>query len=250
MRHRDAGPGEQGGERGGIDGEGIHQGNPVLPCDLDQRQIGHIRPLGVKLGVEGVALLADDVGKEGLEALLVDDHGGWSAHRWAAVPKPVLGAVVIAAGVMAECPDPFVVAIMLARTRRRRAMTGALPNLRVGLRAEAIAVASNAHPTVACASGRPSSRNAIATGRVVDVSQPRSRGVPAGRGRVRRRSSGAPFLVMGTRGVSVDVCGIRRLGPRKVEWGPQRGNGSGARTFHGATPVMTSGSGSVSGSWL
>ena len=57
--HRDARAVEDVGQRGGVDGERIDEGHPVGPGDLDQSQVGHVRPLGVELGVERVVLLAE-----------------------------------------------------------------------------------------------------------------------------------------------------------------------------------------------
>ena len=164
MGHRDTGPAEKGSKGGGVDGERIDERNPVLPGDLDQRQVGHIRPFGVKLGVEGVAVLPDGVGEQAFETLRVDDHGRWCAHRRAAAPNLASGGLVIAAGEMAEFPDSVVVAIVLRPHAVRRAAAAAVPNLRRGLRAEAIAAVSNVHPTSPRASERPAAATRLQPG--------------------------------------------------------------------------------------
>jgi hypothetical protein len=54
---RDAGTAEDLGQRPRINGQGIDQGHPVGPAQLNQGQLGVKGLLGVELGVEGVARL-------------------------------------------------------------------------------------------------------------------------------------------------------------------------------------------------
>ena len=97
MRNRDAGATEHGRQGGGVDGKRVDEGHPVLPSDLNQRQIGDVGPLGVELGVERVVLLRRHLDDQRLEAPGVDHHGRRCSHgRRRASPWSV--ALVIAAG--------------------------------------------------------------------------------------------------------------------------------------------------------
>ena len=81
--HRLARAVEHVGQGGQVEGQGVDQGHPVGPGDLDEGQVRHVRPLGVELGVEGVVLLAQEGFDQRGQAGWVVDHGrdvGRRAH--------------------------------------------------------------------------------------------------------------------------------------------------------------------------
>ena len=91
----------------GIHGERVDQGHLVGPGDLDQRQIGHVGALGVKLRVEAVRVLRRHFGDEILESCRVDDDGRRCSHLSLPAPDPLSGVLVVTAGEpVSEFPAP------------------------------------------------------------------------------------------------------------------------------------------------
>ena len=60
-------------ERGDVDREGVDEGDPALPGELKQGEMGEIGPLPVELGVEGVDLAGGKLVQERLESRRVPD---------------------------------------------------------------------------------------------------------------------------------------------------------------------------------